>query len=160
MIIIITLKDINTAIVSQIKEGLSNTTYSTVDFASTDIKEIVVRPSFYIEFADNKTGRFNNSNKERTLNTKVYYFPTDKYKYKIELMEVQGYLEDIFLEYLKVTDDFYIDINEIDFDITSGVLICTISLYTIEDISNEPFTNTPQDTVNDNTENIEELEIN
>lgn len=67
-------------------------------FSTTDIKEKVVRPSLYIEFADNKTGAFNICNKERTLSTKIYYFPKDKYQFKIELLEMQSYLENIFLD--------------------------------------------------------------
>jgi hypothetical protein len=156
----ITLKDINTAIVNQVTNGLANTAYNTLKFSSTDIKEQVTRPSFFLEFDSNKTGSFNANNKERTLSAKIYYFPSDVSKYKIENMEIQGYLEDIFLKYLVINDTFYININELDFSIITGILICTMELYTLEDISDEVFADTVQSTANDNTENMEDLEIN
>lgn len=155
----ITLKDISNAIISQVANGLVNTPYSTVKFSSTDIKEKVERPSFFLEFDSNKTGLFNATNKERTLSAKIYYFAPDISEYKVENIEVQGYLEDIFLKYLSVNETFYIDITELDFNSSGGVLVCTMELYTIEDISDEVFADTVQSTVNDNTENMEELEI-
>ena len=156
----ITLKDISNAIINQTYSGLANTTYNTVKFSSTDIKVKITRPSLFLEFDSNRIGLFNANNKERTLSAKVYYFPSDVSKFKIEDMEVQGYLENIFLKYLVVNDTFVINITEIDFTITDGVLTCTMELYTVEDITNEVFADTAQSTVNDNTENIEDLEIN
>jgi hypothetical protein len=155
----ITLKDISNAIITQVTNGLVGTLYSAISFAMTDIKEKVTRPSFFLEFDSNKAGRFNAVCKERTLSAKIYYFASDISVYKEEIIAVQGYLEDIFLEYLAVNDSFIIDIAELDFTVNGGALICTMELYTIEDISDEPFPGTVQSTANDNTEDMEELDI-
>ena len=133
----VTLEDINKFIVKQVKQGLINTTYNVVGFSSTDIKEEIIRPCFYIEFFKNKVGKFNASNKERKLTTKLYYFALSPNKYKIELMEIQDLLEGIFLEGLRVNDTFIIPINdgiEFDIDKANGFLIATFDLYTIEEI--------------------------
>lgn len=133
----VTLEDINIAIVNQMTQGLINSSYSAVEFSSTDIKEEIIRPCFYVEFFKNKTGKFNANNKERKLTTKLYYFAADPTKYKLELMEIQDLLEGIFLEGLKVNDNFIINIdNGIEFDIDkqNGFLIATFDLYTIEEI--------------------------
>lgn len=130
----ITLKDINKAIVTQVKEGLRDTPYVNVGFSSTDIEKSIIRPSFYVEFLSNKTGRFNANNKERTLHIQLFYFPTMHIKNKMEILEVEGLLEDVFIDSLKINDNFIIPINEVDFDITDGTLIANIELYTIEEI--------------------------
>ncbi|MFL0251254.1 DUF6838 family protein [Clostridium neuense] len=133
----ITLKVISKAIATQIKQGLINTSYSTVDFSSTDIKEEIKRPCFYIDFFKNKTGKFNASNKERTLTTKLYYFATNIRKCKLELMEIQDLLENMFLEGLKVNDNFIVNIDdgiEFDIDKQNGFLAATFDLYTVEEI--------------------------
>lgn len=136
----VTLEDINIAIVNQVKQGSINSSYSSVEFSSTDIKEEIIRPCFYVEFFKNKTGKFNANNKERKLTTKIYYFAADSTKYKLELMEIQDLLENIFLEGLKVNDNFIIPINdgiEFDIDKQNGFLITTFDLYTIEEIPSD-----------------------
>lgn len=137
MIQIVTLIDINKAIVNQITQGLINTPYNTVEFSSTDIKEEIIRPCFYVEFFRNKTGKYNADNKERKLTTKLYYFAKEQNKYKIELLEIQDLLDNIFLEGLKVNNNFIINLDgQLDFSVdkTNGFLICTFDLYTIEEI--------------------------
>lgn len=134
----LTIEEINAAIVNQVTNGLKDTEFKEIDFQSTDIKEGFNRPCFYVEFPDNKTGLWNKFNKERTLETKIYYFPRDANKYKLELMEMQSYLEDIFLRYLQVTDTFYFFVDELDFDTTpDGVLMTTFQLYSIEELPDE-----------------------
>ena len=146
---------------AQVKNGLINSElYKDTGFASTDIKESITRPSFYIEFEDNKTGSFNSNSKERTTNIKIYYFPKDRIKYKLELMDIQDYLENIFLKYVKINDGFYVNVNELDFDIVDGVLICSLELYILEDISEEIFADTVQSKENENNELMEDIEIN
>ncbi|KOF56813.1 hypothetical protein AGR56_09110 [Clostridium sp. DMHC 10] len=133
----VALEDINKSIVKQVKQGLINTAYNAVGFSSTDIKEEIIRPCFYVEFFKNKTGKFNASNKERKLTTKLYYFALNPNKYKLELMEIQDLLEGTFLEGLKINDNFIINIDdgiEFDIDKQNGFLTATFDLYTIEEI--------------------------
>lgn len=130
----ISLKDINKAIVSQVKEGLKDTQFKEVGFATTDITEKISRPSFFIEFSNNKTGLFNAHLKERNLKTKIYYFAKNKIKPKLELMNMQEELEKIFLRKIKVNEDFYIPIveNEFETDKENGYLVLEMNLYTLE----------------------------
>lgn len=147
----ITIKDINKAIVTQVKSRLLYTNYKSVEFQSTDIKEGITRPSFYIEFGDIKTGLFNAFNIERNVEIRLYYFPSDRTNNKIELLEMQMNLELIFLRYLMVNEGFFFDIEELDFDITAdGVLITTFNLHSVEELPSE----------DENTELMEELIIN
>lgn len=136
-----------------------NTAYNNVDFASTDIREGITRPSFFVEFNNNTTGLFNQNNKERTVTAKIYYFPIEKQKNKIELLEVQDYLSNIFLKYLKINDNFWINLDTVEFEIVDGVLITSLDIYTVEDISEELFTDTVHSKENENNENMENIEI-
>jgi hypothetical protein len=143
----ISLKDINKAIIEQVKISafpnivkLDKLTINEVDaitmqimFASTDIRESITRPSFYAEFGNNRTGKFNKNNKERTVTVKLYYFASDPKKHKLENLEIQELLEEIFIDGL-VTDDFIIEILKLEFDTIDSVLVCEMELYTIEDI--------------------------
>ena len=73
------------------------------------------------------------NNKERTVTVKLYCFASDPKKHKIENLEIQELLEEIFIDGL-VTDDFVIEIIELEFDTIDNVLVCEMELYTIEDI--------------------------
>ena len=158
--IILTLKDINLAITNQVKNGLIGTAYSDTNFPTTDMGEKIERTAFYIEFLNNKIGNFNSSCKERTLKVKLYFYSTDKYQYKLELLLMESYLENIFYDYLKISDSFIINTGDTTFDtLKGGILICNLDLYTIENVTDETFDNTPQSTENDNQEIIEELDI-
>ncbi|KZL93554.1 phage tail terminator family protein [Clostridium magnum] len=149
------MKDINKAVVIQVTQGLINTTFKNVKFTSTDITENLTRPSFFIDFENNKTGLMNAFNKERNVELKLFYFSKTRKNNKLELMDMQEQLENIFLKYIKVNDDFYIPINNIDFDVVKeqGYLLATIELYTLELL--------PEDSQNDSGsgEMIEELDI-
>lgn len=134
------------ALMTQITQGLKGTQYEIdessdeipkgVRFSSTDIEEKIFRPSFYIDFEENKTGKFNYHNKERTLKVKLYYFAKTLEDSQIELLEIQDFLENIFLDGLKVSESFFIPIENIDIDVRhqNGLLICDFDLYTIEEI--------------------------
>lgn len=133
----ISLKDINKAIINQVTNYLINDIkYKNIDFASTDIIENIKRPSFYINFNDNKTNLLLASSKERTVQVQLFYFVKDIIKSKIELLEMQEILENIFFKHIKVNDSFYIPITECIFDINKkdGYLILNLELYTLEEI--------------------------
>ena len=72
--------------------------------------------------------------KERTLTVRVYFFATDLKKYKIENTKVQDLIENEFLTPIKVTDTFYIDVDEVESTISDTVLICSFDIETLEDI--------------------------
>lgn len=139
MVKIINLKNINKAIIDQVIEGLKDTQFKDVKFSTTDIREKIVRPCFYLEFNSNETGLINKFIKERTLETKLYYFCKDKEKPKIEIMEIQEQLENIFLRYVKVKDDFYMYVRDVSFYVNKndGFLIMDLELYSLEMIEED-----------------------
>lgn len=144
----ITLKQINKAINKQIKSALVDTDFVDVPIISQDIKESlkndidgkvinVIRPSIKVTLDASQTGKFNSQLKERTLTVRVYFFAKDRYKTKLDNLEMQDILENAFLEDIQITDTFYMSISE-DGDIqcttTEGVLQVAFDLYSLEEI--------------------------
>lgn len=128
------LKDIIKAINTKIKVNFPN-----IDIQSTDIKEDFNRPCFYVEIDDNKANKLNPSSKEKTLTIRIYYFPKDRYENRIELLETQDTLENMFFEGLEVNQDFYISTldNDLNFTITDGVLQLSFDLYYVQLLDDE-----------------------
>ncbi len=132
----ISLLQINTAINNMIQNALIDTEFSNVPIVAEDVTEPIERPSIKIQLDNNRTGKFNSCNKERTLTVRVYFFAKDRNKYKLDNLEMQDIIENAFLEEVKVTDTFYIPITEdgVDCIVTDSVLQCSFDLYSIEEI--------------------------
>lgn len=145
----VTLKDIAVAINSKILSAFTNTPYSNAEIQSTDIKEGFNRPCFYLELDGTKRSNFNSSMVDRNITARIYYFPSDRNKYRIELLEVQEILENTFINSIRVNENFAITIDEINSDVTDGILQTSFDLYTVE---------IKDDT--DESEQMEELEYN
>ena len=137
--IIITLKDINIAIVKQVTAGLVDTKYSTTVFSSTDIVEEIIRPCFYFDILHNKTNLMLQHAEERSLELQLFYFTTTRTGAKIEVFEMEDLLSEIFKDNLKITDDYFVSIHGCDFDTnkTDGYLILNIELDTFEELEDE-----------------------
>ena len=130
----ITLLEINKAINEKIKHALADSEFSSVPIIASDLSEPIVRPSLKVFLEDGTTGKFNSCMKERTLTVRVYFFATDLKKYKIENTKVQDLIENEFLTPIKVTDTFYIDVDEVESTISDTVLICSFDIETLENI--------------------------
>ena len=130
----ITLLEINKAINNKIKHALADSEFSSVPIIASDLSEPIVRPSLKVFLEDGTTGKFNSCMKERTLTVRVYFFATDLKKYKIENTKVQDLIENEFLTPIKVTDTFYIDVDEVEANTSDTVLICSFNIETLEDI--------------------------
>lgn len=63
----------------------------------------------------------------KSLSVQIYYFPTDRYKYAIEVLEMQETLENIFDLKLAIKDRL-INVEDIDTGIVDGVLNCSFDL--------------------------------
>lgn len=134
------LKDINKAIVTQVTEFLANNEkYGNIPFSSTDIVEEIKRPCFYVDFLDNKTNLVLASSKERNIKVQLFYYPKDILKSKLELLEMQELLENIFLKHLKIDEEFFINIKSCNFNVNKkdGYLILNLELYTLEEVPEE-----------------------
>ena len=130
----ITLLEINKAINNKIEHALADSEFKIVPIIAGDLSEPIVRPSLKVFLEDGTTGKFNSCMKERTLTVRVYFFATDLKKYKIENTKVQDLIENEFLTPIKVTDTFYIDVDEVESTISDTVLICSFDIETLENI--------------------------
>ena len=130
----ITLLEINKAVNEKIKHALADSEFSSVPIIASDLSEPIVRPSLKVFLEDGTTGKFNSCMKERALTVRVYFFATDLKKYKIENTKVQDLIENEFLTPIKVTDTFYIDVDEVEANTSDTVLICSFNIETLEDI--------------------------
>ncbi|WP_338417248.1 phage tail terminator family protein [Clostridium botulinum] len=125
----VTLKEINKAIVQQVKEGLENTAYKDIQFSSTDIREKITRPSFYVDFTENKTSLLNGEAEQRNFDVRLFYFAQNREQNKIEMLEIQDLLSLIFQTGIKVSENYYISVFECEFDSRGeeGLLIATLT---------------------------------
>lgn len=128
----ITLLEINKAINNKIKEALVGTAFTTVPLLAEDISEPIIRPSLKVTIDNSTNGKFNANCREKNLTCKVYFFAKDRYKYKIDNSKMQDLIENAFLDDLKVNDNFYIPIEEVESDVIDSVLIFSFHLYSIE----------------------------
>lgn len=143
----ITIKDVIKAINILIKSNFPD-----IKISSKDIRRCIIRPSFYVDLEQNDSIQFNSMCKENTLTVRIYYFPSDMNNNRIELLDVQEKLNNIFLKGLSVNEDFYIyftEDNKPEFTIVDGVLQLKLELYYLQLIED---TNT--------YEMLEELETN
>lgn len=115
----ITLKDLRLAINRQ----LSKTGH---EVNSRDVQEGFNRPSFFVQF--NNVGRHGTESQvERTLIVNIYYFPTDRYEYAIEVLDMQETLESLFDLKLRVKDR-YLNVDNLNTFVNDGILNCTFEL--------------------------------
>lgn len=91
-----------------------------VEINSRDVSEGFNRPSFFVQLENSKRDG-NESQVYKALTIQIYYFPTDRYDYSIEVLEVQEQLENTFDLKLKVHDRLF-NIDETNTNTTDGVL--------------------------------------
>ncbi|MBM7577670.1 phage tail terminator family protein [Jeotgalibacillus terrae] len=97
-----------------------------VEINSRDVKEGFPRPSFFVQLLPStRSGDVDNVHKMLTV--QIYYFPSDRYTYSIEVLDVQENLEYAFDLKLKVKDR-HLDIIDADAVLTDGVLNFSFSL--------------------------------
>lgn len=110
----ITYKDIKIAVNDKLLSNFK------IEVNSRDVSEGFIRPSFFIGL-DNPIRSGDKNQVHKSMTIQIYYFPTDRYEYSIEVMDVQEQLENIFDLKLKVLDRFF-NIQEAESTITDGVL--------------------------------------
>jgi len=122
-------EDINKAIITKIK------TITSVAVLSTDETEDIIRPSFQVSLGTIKATDFVSECVDRGFTVRIYYFPTDRDKNKIELLDMQNNLEEMFLQdnMISITPEFEIEVKELDFEIIDKVLHCSFDLFMSEE---------------------------
>lgn len=109
----ITYKDIKIAVNRKLKT-------LGIEINSKDVTEGFIRPSFFVEFL-NSIRSADDNQVYKSLSVQIYYFPTDRYEYSIEVLDVQEQLENLFDLKLQVLDRF-LNIHEVNSTVTDGVL--------------------------------------
>lgn len=112
---------------------------------SKDLSEKFNRPSFRTELDRLKTSAFMTTYKEREFAVRIYFFPAEQGKGRLERLKVIDTIESTFLQTLeiKLSEEeekkftFYIPIEEMNFEETDGVLIASFDSYTFEEIEND-----------------------
>ena len=115
----ITYKDIRFAINQQLKK-------TNIEITSRDVTEGFNRPSFFVQL-DNNVRSADENQVHKSMTVQIYYFPTDRYEYSIEVLDMQETLEGLFDLKLAVKDRFF-NVDEILMDVVDGVLSCSFDL--------------------------------
>jgi hypothetical protein len=123
----ISLLDINTSLVNKLRGALLGTPFEGTPIAPGDLSEIA-RPSLKVDFDSIKLENINANFKARALTVRVYFFATSLKKYKIENLQVQEIIENIFSKGVWI-NGYYIPINDINAEIVDTVLTVDFDIY-------------------------------
>lgn len=108
---------------SQIKKAINDriiAKFPTIEIQAADVEEGFTRPSFFVRF-DNLIWNTRQYFSERSMTVRIYYFPSDRYVYSLESMDVQDSLGSIFNLNFNVVDRV-LTINEVRGQTIDGVL--------------------------------------
>lgn len=148
MIKMITLIDVTKAIETKIKNALVGTVFSTIKLTPEDVVESITRPAIKVRLEGSNNGKINALCKEKNITVRIYFWAKDKNKYSIDNLKMQEILENTFLDEIEV-NEYFINIENIESEVSDGVLICSFDLYFVEEIIYE-----------DTSEPMEELNLN
>lgn len=123
----ITLKQIASAINEKLKEVLPS-----IPIQTTDISEGFKRPSLFVDFESITSAAFGARGFERRIQVIIYYFPSDRYKNKIELLDTQEVLENTFTVPFEIQKGFTVYPLELESDKIDGTLQVNFELYYLE----------------------------
>lgn len=111
-----------------------------IEINENDAREGFTRPSFFVKFdatyrTDYKEGFL------REITTLIYYFPSDRYKYQIEVLDIQQKVEDILRKGFNVKDRVLHIVDDIGSEVIDGVLQMAFGLqfYDVPDDPDETF---------------------
>lgn len=71
------------------------TKFPTIEIQASDVEEGFQRPSFYVTL-DNLNRVSYRYYSIRTMTIRIYFFPTDRHNYSLEVLDVQQKLEELF----------------------------------------------------------------
>lgn len=113
----IKLKTLALAVNRQIKRA-----FPAIPITSKDITEGFDRPSFFVDFDSFRAEQMSKRRTERSNHIVIYYFPSDRYQYKLEVLDVQETLEDAFIDGLVIDDETVLYVGEVTGQVVDGVL--------------------------------------
>jgi hypothetical protein len=94
--------------------------FPTIEIQSEDVRQGFNRPCFFVQL-DNDDRDTRLYVTERSILVRIHYFPTNRYEYSLEIMDIQDGLESIFNLNFKV-ETRVITINETRAQTIDGVL--------------------------------------
>jgi len=116
---IVKYKDIHKAIVMRLK-----TTFPKVEVISENVEEGITRPSFFVSFDNLNAADFMAEALDRKITVRLYYFSEDKNRNRIELLNIQDDLNDLFLKenMIEIDTNTKVEVEEAETDIIDKVL--------------------------------------
>lgn len=143
MIIIVKYSDIHKAVVTKIKNKYPGIVFS------TDVKEGLSKPSFFVSMGEIRAKDFNSEALDRNLTVRIYYFP-EQNNARMELMDIIDGLNEIFIKdsILKIEEMNVELFEEIEIEILDNVLHYYIPIYISQNYERT-----------DDKENMEELHV-
>lgn len=111
-------KDILIAIVSKLKNSFED-----IEICSQDIEEGLIRPSFLVTLDKPKIKGYLGKFQGKKMNVRIVYFPRDRIKNQMELLEVQDKLNESFIvENQVILGDLKLAIDEVDIEVVNKTL--------------------------------------
>lgn len=97
-----------------------------IDTTSEDVNEGFKRPSFFMSFDNVKASDFMREALDREITVRIYYFSRTIDNNRIELLNMQDKLNELFLEdnLIRVNEYMNIEVDELEFNIIDKVLHC------------------------------------
>lgn len=112
-----TLKELALAINKKLSE-----VFPKIPIATKDITEGFERPSFYTDFDSFRVLQTSGRRTDKTVHVTIYFFPSDRYQYKLELLDVQEKLQAAFCDELALANGARLYMGELESIKTDGVL--------------------------------------
>ncbi|MHC1723046.1 MAG: DUF6838 family protein [Aminipila sp.] len=127
----VTYEEIYKAVVKKIKFQ-----FPTIKISPSDDEEGIKRPSFRIYFDNIKSSNFMNTAHDRSIPVRILFFPSDRKKYKLEVISILSQLEELFLidNIITTESGFIIETHECESETVDGVLHFTFDLELYEDL--------------------------
>jgi len=112
--------DILKAINKLLEDNFSNVPI----LSEKDVEEKIIRPSFMVSMDNISSNNFMNAVIDKSVTIRIYYFPSNKYKYKIENLNMIDRLNELFVEneILKLENFSMLLSSEISTDMVQSVL--------------------------------------
>ena len=111
-------------ILKAINKVLENNFSNVPILSEKDVEEKIIRPSFMVSMDNISSNNFMNAVIDKSVTIRIYYFPSNKYKYKIENLNMIDRLNELFVEneILKLENFSMLLSSEISTDMVQSVL--------------------------------------
>lgn len=105
--------------------------------SESDVTENIVRPSFFVSLDNIKASNFADECLDKEMTIKIYYFPSNRDKNKIENLNMIDDLNEIFIadNLITLNEDFLIEIfDDIEIEVVDKVVHYYIPIFMSDEI--------------------------